>query len=500
MSYSPANNRRGVPKGYHFLREEEIERRMEALNEHPSNRAAAEALGISENALTTWRMRHGVPGKLGPGKGRTLPPEETARRRKLHEMGVPTQEAANRLGISAGAWTSWLYYHGLKSYRDPGTGPIQKISRTQRRLLGFLEEHPWSTAEGISNEFGINAEKARHSLRRLWHRGYVSCCLHERKKKFALADTELPRDGSKFLADFPNPYHRLGVKEEILRVLEERPWLMRWELVEALGQGITDPSIQYHCRLLKQKGLVQSRLHKMPNGQVLLLAPKNGPSFRWQHARRVLKAFIEHTGVGAVPPLILEYVGKHPWCTVQEISEGIGRPYSTTVQWTPRLEREGKLQRILRAEGVPGRHGQGTHRDRWALADVEKPEGWVDARNMTSMEIGRVRLARIVRSHAGMITGEIAAAYRERHKKGSYSWISHNLNRLEDVGVVKRVGFDKRGRIKAIRWYPNGKGVIDLTARTADAYRRAIEASAMKLRELGYDVTWSMAPKGDEDA
>ncbi len=486
--------RRGVPHGYHFLPEEEVRRRTEAIRQHPSISAAARALSLRENVLIRWAIIHNIPRKMAPGKGRTLPPEETARRRKLYEMAIPDQEAARRLGISVGAWTSWRYYHGLKGLRDPGTKPTGPISKTQRRLLGYLEEHPWSTAEGMSIKFDINAEKARHSLRRLWHRGYVGCCLHERKKKFALVDTELPEKGTKFLADFPNPYHRIGVKEEILRVLEDRPWLMRWELVEALGQGITDPSIQYHCRLLMQKGLVQSRLHKMPNGQVLLLAPKDGPSFHWQHARRVLEAFIEHTGIGAVPPAILEYVGKHPWCTVQEISEGIGRPYSTTVQWTPRLEREGKLQRILRAEGVPGRHGQGTHRDRWALANVETPEGWVDARHMTSMEIGRVRLARIVRSHAGMTTGDIAAAYRKRHKKGSYSWISHNLNRLEDVGVVMR-RVQKRKRTRVARWYPNGKGVIDLTARAADAYRRALQANVTKLRELGFDVTWRMTPR-----
>lgn len=485
--------KRGIPKGYHFLPESEERARLEAYRTYPNDRKAAGALGLRPHIFLAWRHRRGLPPKMPPGKGRRLPPEEEARRRQAYEAGLTSEEAAQRLGISVGAWYGWTLYYGLKAKHDPGP-KVRKVSRKQRRILVYLQAHPWSTAEYAAVDLEIDPTHVRDSVVRLARRGLVVCCLHERKKKYAAAGAPLPGHATAFRAGFPNPYHRIGVKEDVLETLRAQAWQMRSEIVEHLGMGITDPAVQYSLRILTQRGDVQSRLYRMPNGHVRLWALRGAPGFRGPHATRVAKAFRDRTGKGAVPVVLLEYVARHPWATVQEVAAGIRRPYSSVVHWTPILEKRGKLQRVMLVEkGSTEREGIATHRQRWALPSAKPPKDAAPA--FSSKEVSLLRIAKLVHENPGWHAAEITAKYRLVHGKGTYAWICAGLARLEAMGVlaVDRPPSTGRGS-RPGTWKPNGDAPDATLLRSVESYLTVIENARRNLVSLGYGVEVDVRP------
>ncbi len=492
------NRTRGVPRGYHFLPEAERRRRLAALEKYPNDTAAARALGLRANALTRWRVMHGIRGKLGPGKGWTLPPGEEAARRQMYDDGLSDAEASEKLGIAVGAFSSWRFYHGLRGKKDPGPRKPSRLSRSQNRLLAYLRDHPWNTCEKITIELQVPfATNVRDSMLRLAKRGLVACCLHERAKKYALTGTQMPEKAMAFRPDFPNPYYRrVSLRPDILRVLGARSWLMRSELVEAIGAGVTDPQVQYATRIMVQRGELQSRLHRMPNGYVRLWALKDAPGFRGPHSVRVQKAFTARTGKGAVPRALEDFVRRHPWSTVQEVAAGIKRPYTTVVHWTPILEKRGVLQRVLVNDLSKGSfdHGLPTHRQIWAVSGVKPPEDGVDSQMFSSRRVAQAKIALLVHDHPGVTAADLTAAYRAKYGKGTYAWICHNLDALASVGIVSVA---RRGPA-AGRWTANGSA-SELVAEQARAHVDLIERHARKLRALGFMVMFEVSPPEEKE-
>lgn len=490
--------RRGVPRGYQYLPEPEERRRLLAYERYPNDAKAARALGLrAAHIFLAWRKRRGLPPKVRPGKGRSLPPEEEARRRRAYEDGLSDREAAGRLGIAVGAFTGWRAYHGLRARKDPGRGTPSKLSVSQRRVLAHLRDHPWSTAGRVAVDLGMAAESAASDrIGRLARRGLLQACLHRRARKYALPGAALPEGASPFRAGWSSPYHRPGLREDVLRVLRETPWMSARMIRKRVGAGATDAAAQYAARTLEQRGDLVSRVFtSQGQWRVRLYAPAGGPSFRGPHAVRVRCEYATRHGTPGVAVQVLDDLRRHPWSTVDEIAGRIPRSKWSLHTRIARMEREGSVRRILvPAEGRTARGSGVALKHRWAPAGAKPPESLVatsPGEPWTPRTASMARAARIVQARPGCTAADATAEYRRRYGKGTYAHVCGLLKELVRLGVLDVVA---RGRA-AGRYTANGR-VPEVVARAADPHWHLIRKSASKLRELGYRVEIELRPPG----
>lgn len=82
--------------------------RLELYKQGLNDSAIADIIGISQEAVSAWRRRQGLP----PNKKRRYMADK---RFELHAQGLTDEEIAERVGVRTETITSWRSRHKLKS-------------------------------------------------------------------------------------------------------------------------------------------------------------------------------------------------------------------------------------------------------------------------------------------------------------------------------------------------------------------------------------------------